>query len=410
MIFSAQDLAVLRTLARRYAEIAHLPVMAERRELWRRHHRLERPRPMVLVFPEGSWTELLPESELACVDPAARCLEWPLRHRIYWHERVPDDYVFEPRWVVRKRVSNTGWGLEPRHIDSSEARGAWAYDPVIRGPADLKKLCYPELRYDAAGTQEDLDAAHEVFDGILDVALKGVDHISFHLMAQYCYLRGLGQAMLDMCENPGMVHEAMAFFEEGSRGLVRQYLDMDLLSLNNDDAYHSSGGVGYTDELPKPGCDPAHPRLCDLWASAEAQELAQVGPEMHEEFSLQYERRLLEPFGLNGYGCCEDLGLKMHLVLDIPNIRRVSISPFANVERCAEQLGNRAIFSWKPHPSHLVGGFDEAHLRRYLRHGLDAARGCSVEMILKDTHTCEHHPERFTRWAQIAGELAQAGY
>jgi hypothetical protein len=57
-----------------------------------------------------------------------------------------------------------------------------------------------------------------------------------------------------------------------------------------------------------------------------------------------------------------------------------------------------------------VGGFDEAHLRRYLRHGLDAARGCSVEMILKDTHTCEHHPERFTRWAQIAGELAQAGY
>ena len=23
-------------------------------------------------------------------------------------------------------------------------------------------------------------------------------------------------------------------------------------------------------------------------------------------------------------------------------------------------------------------------------------------MILKDTHTCENHPERFTRWTEIA--------
>jgi hypothetical protein len=25
-------------------------------------------------------------------------------------------------------------------------------------------------------------------------------------------------------------------------------------------------------------------------------------------------------------------------------------------------------------------------------------------MILKDTHTCEHHPERFDRWTKIARE------
>jgi hypothetical protein len=27
-------------------------------------------------------------------------------------------------------------------------------------------------------------------------------------------------------------------------------------------------------------------------------------------------------------------------------------------------------------------------------------------MILKDTHTCEHHPERFTRWTDIAQDVA----
>ena len=127
---------------------------------------------------------------------------------------------------------------------------------------------------------------------------------------------------------------------------------------------------------------------------------------MHEEFSLKYERPLLEPFGLNGYGCCEDLTLKLDHVLTIPNIRRISISPFANVDKCAERLDKKAIFSWKPHPSHIAGGFDEKRIREYIKHTLDVTKGCVIEMLLKDTHTCEHHPERFTRWAQIAGELA----
>jgi hypothetical protein len=34
-----------------------------------------------------------------------------------------------------------------------------------------------------------------------------------------------------------------------------------------------------------------------------------------------------------------------------------------------------------------------------------------MEMVLKDTHTCEHHPERFDRWVAIAREVRQeAGY
>jgi len=28
-----------------------------------------------------------------------------------------------------------------------------------------------------------------------------------------------------------------------------------------------------------------------------------------------------------------------------------------------------------------------------------------MEIILKDTHTCEHHPERFDRWLAIAREV-----
>ena len=86
-------------------------------------------------------------------------------------------------------------------------------------------------------------------------------------------------------------------------------------------------------------------------------------------------------------------------------MRRISISPFADVEPCAEQLQGNYIFSWKPQPAHLVGEFNTELIRDYIKHTLDVTKGCVVEMILKDTHTCEHHPERFDQWTRIAREL-----
>ena len=403
-----KDRQILRDLAKRVQAIAALPIMAQRRAMWKRHNALERVRPMVLIFPEGSWRELQPELALKCEGGHARAIEDNLRGRILYHEQLHDDTVIEAEWVVRKAVRDTGWGIERSWIESTQHKGAGAYDPVIKSPADLKKLRFPAVIHDEDATRREYEAMQELLGDILEVKLKGIAHVSFHLMALYCLWRGLEPVMWDMCENPAMLHDAMAFLEQGHRRLVQQYQDLNLLSLNNDGTYHSSGGVGYTDELPRPGFDPERIRPCDMWASAEAQEMAVVGPEMHEEFVLQYERRLLGPFGLNGYGCCEDLTQKLDDVLTVPRMRRISISPFVtDLDACAEKLGNRCIFSWKPHPSHLVGGFDAGHVRAYIQRTLDATKGCVIEMILKDTHTCENHPERFTQWSAIARELAE---
>ncbi len=407
MPIGQKDKNLLRDLAKQVAEIASLPIMAERREMWKRHNRLERVRPMILVFPEGSWRELLPHSEMKCEDDRARGIEWSLRSRLYYHENLHDDTVIEKEWIVSKVVGNTGWGIQARHKPSTVATGAWGFDPVINEQEDLKKIKFPEISYDEAATQRNLEEAQELLGDILDVKLKGVSSVSFHLMGMYCQLRGLNQVMLDMYENPGMLHDAMSFLEEGNRRMVQQYEQLNLLDLNNDSTYHSSGGVGYTDELPKPDYDPDRIRTCDMWSSAEAQEMAEVSPEMHDEFILQYEKRLLEPFGLNGYGCCEDLTRKLDYVFTIPNIRRISISPWADVDECAEKLQGNYIFSWKPHPSHLVGNFDVPKTREYIKHTLDVTKDCIIEMILKDTHTCENHPERFTMWTDTARELVE---
>ncbi len=401
---SPEDRTIVRDLARRVAEIAAQPVMAERIAQWKRHNSLQPGRPMILIFPEGSWSELLNDSHLSCSGKDARRIEWMLRQRIYSYEHFVDDTVVTADWEVGPVLRNTGWGVEAHWKPATEHRGARGFDPVIHEPADLKKLRYPEITYDPDTTAAHHERMAELLGDVLNVKRVGVKHISFHLMARYSELRGLEQVMLDMYEEPAMLHDAMAFFAEGGRRMVQRYVELGLLGLNNDNTYHSSGGVGWTDELPQKDFA-GTVRLQDMWGSAEAQELAQVSPAMHEEFSLRYERELLAPFGLTGYGCCEPLDQKLDDVLTMPNIRRISISPFSDVAVCAEKLGNRAIFSWKPHPSHLVGQFDERRIRQYIAHTLDVAQGCTLEMVLKDTHTCEHHPERFDRWTRIAREL-----
>jgi hypothetical protein len=208
-----------------------------------------------------------------------------------------------------------------------------------------------------------------------------------------------------------MVHDVMTFFTEGFQGLIDQLRAVKWIMLNNDQQYHYTGGLGYTDSLPDPGYDPTSVRTQDVWGAAEAQEFAQVSPEMHETFSLQYERRLLENFGLNGYGCCDDLTKKLDNVKKIKNLRRVAVCPWADVERCADQLQKDYIMTWKPQPAYLAGEvYDEAFVEQYLTETLRRGKHGYMEIILRDTHTCRGELNRFTKFVESARRAIDAVY
>jgi len=160
---------------------------------------------------------------------------------------------------------------------------------VINEASDLEKLKIPQIIYDEKSTIADFEEANDLFGDILDVRLNGINYISFHFMSSYCHLRGLEQMMYDLYDNPDMVHNAMRFFKVGYDSLIDQCLVQNLFSYNNDDTYHSSGGIGYSYELAHKDFIAGKPRTCDLWASAESQEMVQVSTDMHEEFVMQYE-------------------------------------------------------------------------------------------------------------------------
>ncbi len=403
--FSQIEQDILRSLAEEVKKIADLPVQADRVRRWKAHNSLKSTEPMILIFPEGSWDELIPESSLSCSSPLAQKIEMDLRRRIYYHEHFSDDTVIEEILVVEKTISHTGWGLEPKQIHGNAEKGSWHVDPVLLEPSDAEKLKLPDLITDPEDDTIRFGMISELLGDILDVQLKGITHISYHLMQQYSYLRGLEETYMDMYDNPDLIHQVMGHFVAGHKQLLQQWEEAGLLGLNNDNTYHSSGGNSFTDELPAPGFS-GKPRPKDLWASAESQELASVSSTQHREFALEYEKQLLKPFGLTGYGCCEPLDQKLPEVTTIGNMRRISISPWADIRICSPQLEDRYIFSWKPAPQMLVGTYDPKAIENYLEDALQVCQGNVFEMVLKDTHTLENRPERMETWSRIARRLS----
>ena len=192
--------------------------------------------------------------------------------------------------------------------------------------------------------------------------------------------------------------------------MLDQLEDQDLLRLNNDGSWVGSGGLGWCDELPQYDFD-GHVRCEDMWGMSESQETSGVSPDMFAEFVFLYQKPLLERFGLNCYGCCEPLDKRWHVIKDYPNLRRLSVSAWADKAKMAEQLGERYIYSQKPNPAFLaMDTLDEDIIRKDLRETYTAARNCRLEVIMKDCHTIRNEPQRAVRWVEIAREEAERAW
>ncbi len=408
MLILFHDRSVLRKWATLVAELAARPIEEEKRRLWLDHNQLRRTRPLVFCSPENSWNEIIPATSLECEGPLARHWEFLLRMQVFSGRRMRDDMVIEPFFTIPHVYTESGWGVQETYINSGVQGGAYTWDSPLKDLGDLSGLRYPTITIDWAESDAQLEEAESIFGDLLTVRRKTFWWWSLGMTWPLVRLRGLERIMWDMVDNPEGLHHLMAFMRDGHLAMV-DYLDQQgLLYLNNGGEYVGSGGFGWTDELPQSpnGNGQVHPR--DMWGFCESQETGTVSPAMFEEFVFQYQLPLLEKFGLNCYGCCEVLDSRWHVVKKTPRLRRVSVSPWANLERMAENLEAHYIYSMKPNPTALaMPTFDEASIRKDLRKALEITRGCVVEVIMKDNHTICVDPYRVIRWTEIAKEEAE---
>lgn len=92
---------------------------------------------------------------------------------------------------------------------------------------------------------------------------------------------------------------------------------------------------------------------------------------------------------------------------NIPRLRRVSMSPWVDVEEAAKGLEDKYIFSYKPNPAVIAAEkWNPDYVRQHLWDVLEK-RGCIIEIIMKDTHTCRNQSERMWEWVRMAKEVAE---
>ena len=163
------------------------------------------------------------------------------------------------------------------------------------------------------------------------------------------------------------------------------------------------------DELPGEIVDGRVTRR-NLWGRGTAQMFASVSPAMHDEFEIAYAREFFEGFGLLYYGCCEPLHDKIDIVKKLPNLRKLSITPWADVRKAAQQMGGDYVLSRKPNPAAVaVPRLDEEALRRDILETLKICReyGTPCEFVLKDISSVCYNPENLTRWEQVVMETVK---
>ena len=147
---------------------AELPEMERKRQLWYEHNDLKTNTPVVCIFPENAWHEIIPPESLECECEEARFMETLLRGKLFRADVIRDDVPIEKTWEVVKIISDDGWikgghdsvSNNPDYRDNclGGINYLWLrnykyistsgrFNPVIMEPQDLKHIKPPRVTY-----------------------------------------------------------------------------------------------------------------------------------------------------------------------------------------------------------------------------------------------------------------------
>jgi hypothetical protein len=412
---SPKEREVLRRLAHRKAEIAHSAANAQRRDAWYRLDSGEGSRPMILAEPFGvrDAVQWMAPDALECQSDWARGIERWFHCELYLVETLKDDHVLEPVYNVPWAIKQSDYGVQVvNHHGQGEGvtLGAKRWDAPIQDlEKDFEKLKPRTFSVDREATRERCAQFEDLFGDILNVRIRCNPWWTLGMTNPAIQLIGLENLMMAMYDQPEALHRFMAFMRDDHLRFVRWMEAEGLLTLNNENDYIGSGSTGYTRDLPQPDYDPDGPvRTKDLWVLTESQETVGVGPDQFAEFIYPYQKEISETFGKTYYGCCEPVDNRWHVLKGIGNLARVSVSPWCDEEAMAANCGTEIVYSRKPNPTQVsTETFDEDAIRADLRKTLEVARGCRLEIVMKDVHTLKDDPTRLVRWVRLAREMVE---
>lgn len=398
---------IIRELAKKYMSL----VCTERYEKMLRRFQdtndLKTGRPPVILA-EIPWYQMDMDGELTCLceTKRARDVELYFRKAIFYMTHFKADHLYQPFFPLKRVVESTGIGMSPVSVDVKRTDSvnnivSREFEDLFEDESALEQLHDPEFSLNPEKDAERMEYLADLFGDTISARLCGFDFFYFAPWDKITRFRGVEPILMDMYDRPEYLHAIIQKFVSAA------HAELDFVEKNMD--------VTPTLNLhctPSPVSGRAESGLKATWCRSMAQTFGVISPAMFEEFELDYLHSVADRFAYTYYGCCEPLDDKIGVLKKIKNLRKIGCSPWANVEKCAEQIGGDYVLARKPNPAHVAIRTDPEVIRREAEETVKACLkyGCPYDYVLKDISTVSNRPENLILWSQTVSDVLDEYY
>jgi len=392
---------IIRELASEYLEAACSP--AQQSSNWRMldTNDLKIVRPPVLID-EIPWHELESNPELVCrcEDEYARGHEKAMRRALFAKKYFRTDVLMRPYIDICYGFDVNPVGVERQEIISAEKGKRFEDMLSDESSSDLINEAVITRRTDLDEVR--MNRALDLFGDSIPIKFVGPATMHSPIWDRINFLRGVGPIYEDLYDRPEHLHRIMRKLMDREIAIA-DFIDKEINAPCDPYDLHCTPGM-----ISGRGAS----GLKGMWFRGMAQLFSCISPAMFQEFELDYIKPLAERCAYTYYGCCEPLHDRLEVLKKIKNLRKLGVSPWADVDSSAEQIGGAYVYARKPNPAHVAIRTDPDVVRKETEDTVKACirYGCPLEFVLKDITTVSGDVRNLIVWAETVSEVLDAYY
>ena len=410
---NSRDILIIRELAKRVVELAQSDQHVKMRKRFCDTNDLKIVRPPVIIE-EIPWHEMNFDGSLDCVceDEEMRKIEYFLRKSLFREKNFKCDNYLEPHWIVYKSFTNTGNGFEVDEeqciTDKNNKIVSHRYHDIFKNESALEKYRDPVIIPHPEEDEKNVAHMQEVLGDTMPVVLRG-HGLYYAPWDRIARMRGMDTILIDMYDNPEYLHKIIALFTRSMSVEMDQMNKYNLYDPRLLDLHCTPNSVTQPQGVKNVEGEYTNN---NIWFRTMAQMFSSISPAMHDEFDIQYSLPLAKRCAYTYYGCCEPLHDRINIIKQYPNLRKIGVSPWADVWKSAEAIEGNYVMSRKPNPANVARFLDAEVIRKEICETLDACQkfACPVDITLKDISTVSYRPQNLIEWSKIVSDILDGYY
>ena len=386
MNISTKDRLRLREVARLCAELAASERNQRLWNLWMQNGSSKAPIQPTIRIETHNYIDRLLQPFMQCEGPEARAMEKRLMGPWANFTLFEDDTIMPAYYGITDHLSFVPFGLPVRRQETGGV--GHHFIPYLRDlESDEHLLGASVYSVDEAAAEAEMQLAGDLFGDLLPP--RRISNCSGCCLTQdIVHIMNMDDMYIAMVDDEERFHAMMRRLTDDYIAFFQMLEDGKHLHGGARMQHLNQGSYCFTNELPDG--EPGTPNS-QRWLFMDSQETAAISPSMYRDLVFPYYKDLMSRFGLVSYGCCEaSHPIWEECLSTVPNLRKVSISPWCDEELMGERLRGTGITYVRKPPATLVGMdtpyLDEEASLACFRKTAKAASGCKLEIAQRDVY------------------------